>query len=78
MVIELHYTDEELTTLLNGLNNAILAIENVYNALRFGCEVPENLRQLTLWSYDEIYKYTAFRLAALKDLYQYLLTYERA
>jgi len=48
MVIELHYTDKELTTLLDGLNNAILAIENVYNELRFGCEVPENLRNLTL------------------------------
>lgn len=77
MKIELDYTDKELTTLLDGLNNAILAIENVYHALELGCDLPSNLNHLSGWSEEEIYKYTYLRLHALRDLYQNLLNYER-
>ena len=73
MEIKLNYTQEELSTLLDGLNNALLSLDQNYNAIRLGAEnvVPDEIRKLNL---DE--KTMRFRLAFVKGLYDYLLTYE--
>ena len=73
MEIKLNYTQEELSTLLNGLNNALLSLDQNYNAIRLGAEnvVPDKIRKLNL---DE--KTMQYRLAFVKGLYDYLLTYE--
>lgn len=76
MRIELNYTQEELSTLLDGLNNAIIAVNNVYNALKLGCTVPKEFAVFEEYSFDEIDNLAYFRLSALKDLYQYLLRFE--
>jgi hypothetical protein len=71
--IKLNYTQEELSTLLDGLNNALLSLDQNYNAIRLGAEnvVPDEIRKLNL---DE--ETMRFRLAFVKGLYDYLLTYE--
>lgn len=73
MEIKLNYTQEELSTLLNGLNNALLSLDQNYNAIRLGAEnvVPDKISKLNL---DE--ETMRFRLASVKELYDYLLTYE--
>lgn len=73
MRIDLHYTKEELSNLLDGLNNALISLNQNYNAIRLGVDdvVPPKLRNLTID--EDIIKY---RLNAVKDLYEYLLTYE--
>lgn len=73
MEIKLNYTQEELSTLLDGLNNALLSLDQNYNAIRLGAEnvVPDKIRKLNL---DE--ETMRFRLAFVKGLYDYLLTYE--
>ena len=73
MEIKLNYTQEELSTLLDGLNNALLSLDQNYNAIRLGAEnvVPDKIRKLNL---DE--ETMRFRLALVKGLYDYLLTYE--
>lgn len=73
MEIKLNYTPEELSVLLEGLNNALISLDQNYNAVRLGLEdiVPYKIRQLNL---DE--QTMQFRLAFVKELYDYLLTYE--
>jgi len=73
MRIDLHYTKEELSNLLDGLNNALISLDQNYNAIRLGVDdvVPPKLRKLTID--EDIMKY---RLNAVKDLYEHLLTYE--
>ena len=73
MEIKLNYTKEELSVLLDGLNNALLSLDQNYNAIRLGAEdvVPDKMRKLNL---NE--KTMQFRLAFVKRLYDYLLTYE--
>lgn len=73
MRIDLHYTKEELSNLLDGLNNALISLDQDYNAIRLGVDdvVPPKLRNLTID--EDIMKY---RLNAVKDLYEYLLMYE--
>lgn len=73
MEIKLNYTPEELSTLLDGLNNALLSLDQNYNAIRLGIDdvVPSKLRKLTI--NEDTMKY---RLNAIKELYDYLLTYE--
>lgn len=73
MEIKLNYTPEELSVLLDGLNNALISLDQNYNAVRLGLEdiVPYKIRQLNL---DE--QTMQFRLAFVKELYDYLLTYE--
>ena len=73
MEIKLNYTQKELSTLLDGLNNALLSLDQNYNAIRLGAEnvVPDKIRKLNL---DE--ETMRFRLAFVKGLYDYLLTYE--
>ena len=73
MEIKLNYTPEELSTLLDGLNNALISLDQNYNAIRLGTEnvVPDEIRKLSL---DE--ETMRFRFAFVKGLYDYLLTYE--
>ena len=73
MEIKLNYTQEELSILLDGLNNALFSLDQNYNAIRLGTEnvVPEEISKLNL---DE--ETMRFRFAFVKGLYDYLLTYE--
>lgn len=73
MEIKLNYTQEELSILLDGLNNALISLDRNYNAIRLGVDdaVPSKLRKLTI--NEDTMKY---RLNAIKELYDYLLTYE--
>ena len=73
MEIKLNYTPEELSILLDGLNNALFSLDQNYNAIRFGTEnvVPDEISKLNL---DE--ETMRFRFAFVKGLYDYLLTYE--
>ena len=73
MEIKLNYTQKELSTLLDGLNNALISLDRNYNAIRLGIDdgVPSKLRKLII--NEDTMKY---RLNAIKDLYDYLLTYE--
>lgn len=73
MEIKLNYTQEELSILLDGLNNALISLDRNYNAIRLGIDdgIPSKLRKLTI--NEDTMKY---RLTAIKELYDYLLTYE--
>ena len=73
MEIKLNYTQEELSILLDGLNNALISLDQNYNAIRLGAEnvVPDKISKLNL---DE--ETMQFRFAFVKELYDYLLTYE--
>lgn len=72
MEIKLNYTSEELSILLGGLNNALFSLHQNYNAIRLGTEnvVPDKIKRLNL--NEEIMQH---RLASVKELYDYLLTY---
>lgn len=76
MEIKLNYTYDELTTLLDGLNNAILAVQEVYNALLLGCSMPKVFNDFEKMSFEEIDRFVTIRKGALLDLYQHLLQYE--
>ena len=77
MEIILEYSDKELSTLLDGLNNAIIAIKNVYYAAQLGCEIPQAFAALFDGkSFEEIDSLTEQRLQSLYHLYQTLLHYE--
>lgn len=73
MKIELNYTYDELVNLLDGLNNALISLNRNYCALSIGCEdgIPLELGELKITKNDCIN-----RLNAVKELYEYLLTYE--
>jgi len=76
MKIELEYSPEELTTVLDGLNNAIIAIQKIYSALNLGCRVPSEFELMAEKDYEELEQLISFRLKALYKLYQELLNYE--
>ena len=73
MKIELNYTYNELTNLLDGLNNALISLKRNYNAILLGTEdeVPNQLVELDLNKETMLYRYNA-----VKELYDYLLEYE--
>ena len=73
MEIKLNYTQEELSILLDGLNNALISLDQNYNAIRLGAEnvVPDEIRKLNL--NEETMQ---SRFAFVKELYDYLLMYE--
>ena len=78
MKIELEYTPEELTQTINGLNNAIIALRDIYNAARWGCELPEKWERFFKDKpFKEIDAIVDIRSKALKDLYDKLLSYEQ-
>ena len=73
MEIKLNYTQEELSTLLDGLNNALISLDQNYNVIRLGVEgiVQDKIRKLNL--NEETMQY---RFAFVKELYDHLLIYE--
>ena len=73
MEIKLNYSPEELSILLDGLNNALISVDQNYSAIHLGAEnvVPDEIRKLNL--NEETMQY---RFAFVKGLYNYLLTYE--
>ncbi len=78
MEIKLNYTQEELSTLLDGLNNACIALGDVYAAGRLGCQIPNKFRPLfETRTFDEMMEETRLREDAVKQLYDFLLSYEQ-
>lgn len=78
MEIKLNYTPEELSTLLDGLNNACVALGDVYAAGRLGCQIPSKfIPFFEERTDDEIMKETRLREDAVKQLYNFLLSYEQ-
>ena len=75
MIIELNYTNDELTTLLDGLNNALFSLRRDYVALMLGCQdgIPKELLSLRINEED-----LKNRLEAVKELYKHLLIYENS
>lgn len=77
MEIKLNYTKEELTNLINGLNNAIIAIGDIYSAAILGCATPNKFNVLfDNKAPDEITAMADIRINALKQLYHLLEEYE--
>ena len=76
MEIKLNYTDKELTILLDGLNNAILTVQDIYSALQLGCQIPKIFSDFEQKSFEEIDDLVYNRIHALHNLYQTLLRYE--
>lgn len=77
MEIKLNYTQEELSTLLDGLNNACMALANVYSAAYLGCDIPGSfIPMFEHRSLEEIEEVTKLRYGAVRQLYNFLLAYE--
>lgn len=77
MEIKLNYTQEELSTLLDGLNNAYVALGNVYSAACLGCDIPNSFIPIFEHrSLEEIEEVTKLRYGAVRQLYNFLLSYE--
>ena len=78
MEIKLNYTPKELSIVLDGLNNSIIALGKIYHAGQLGCEVPlEFIPLFENKSFEEIDNLIELRLKALNQLYKHLLTYEK-
>lgn len=78
MEIKLNYTKEELTNLIDGLNNAIIAVGDVYAAAILGCETPSKFDPLfNNKTMDEITELADKRINGLKQLYYLLESYEK-
>ena len=76
--IKLCYTPEELSILLDGLNNAYIALKDIYTAGKLGCQVPNKFRPFFETRTDsEIMRDTCSREKAIKQLYDFLLSYEQ-
>ena len=77
MEIKLKYTKDELSLLLDGLNNAIIALQSVYKSAQFGCDIPSQFISLfENKSFEEIDDIVEPRLNAIKHLYTILLEQE--
>ncbi len=75
--IKLQLDKQELTNTLNALNNAIISLDHVYAAMRFGCEYPKEFDPLCInKSFEEIDNTCDTRLKAILSLYNALLKYE--
>lgn len=78
MEIKLNYTQEELSTLLDGLNNGYIALSDAFIAAMLGCDYPVKLRPLLEdKAPEEVREIAHLRLGALKQLYDFLLSYEQ-
>lgn len=75
MEIKLNYTTEELSVLLDSLNNALISLKRNYSALILGIEdgVPVDLIPLAK---DIDINKLQNREKVLIDLYNFLLQYE--
>ena len=77
MEIKLNYTKDELSLLLDGLNNAIIALQSVYKSAQLGCDIPSQFTPLFKnKSFEEIDNIIEPRLSAVNHLYTILLEQE--
>ena len=77
MEIKLKYTKDELSLLLDGLNNAIIALQSTYRSAQLGCDIPSQFIPLfENKSYEEIDNIVESRLSAINRLYTILLEQE--
>ena len=77
MEIKLNYTQEELSTLLDALNNGYIALSDAFIAAMLGCDYPAKLRPLLEDKMPEEVREMAYlRLGVLRQLYEFLLAYE--
>lgn len=65
---------ENITELVDGLNNAIISYKDVVNSIRFGCGISSKLEPLRNLPEE---KFMA-RLKNLIFLYEQLLDYEKS
>ncbi len=77
MEIKLNYTQEELSTLLDALNNGYIALSDAFIAAMLACDYPAKLHPLLEdKTPGEVREMAHLRLGALKQLYELLLSYE--
>ncbi len=77
MEIKLNYTQDELHILLDALNHARVALGSIYASARLGCDLPFTFEEkFKKMSFNEIDEYTKVRSNSLRELYEYLLTFE--
>ena len=69
MEIKLNYSKKEWKHILDGLNNAIIALHSVYSAGRLGCAVPKEFEKFFDKPYEEIDKICDKRMDAILQLY---------
>ena len=75
--ITLHYTPEELKILLDALNHGCIALRKIYASACLGCEIPAEFEAtFKSMTFEEIDEYTHLRFNGLRELYEYLLTFE--
>jgi len=77
--IKIYYTEEQLSTILDALNNAIIALSDAYGAANLGCyeSVPRKLRAaFERKSTEEVKAVTSIRMDAIYTLYKDLLAFE--
>ena len=63
----------DLTTFITGLNNAIIAYNDVVGAVYFGCGVPSKLEVLKDIPFEKLKE----RQRSLKDVYEQLIEIEK-
>jgi hypothetical protein len=71
-VITIEINEDDLPCLLDGLNNAIIAYNNIIGAIKFGFEVHSKLQPLENLSHSELDD----RIKALIGLYDQLAKLE--
>ena len=64
---------ENLSELLDGLNNAIISYKDVISSIQFGCNVPAKLEVLRNISEEKLLG----RYNSLTSVYKQLLEYEK-
>lgn len=75
--IKLHYTPEELSILLDALNHGCVALGKIYHSASLACAIPSEFEEkFGSMSFEEIEEYTKPRMNSLRELYNYLLTFE--
>ena len=77
--IKIQYSQEQLSIILDALNNAIIALNDAYGAANLGCysSVPRKLRvAFERRSMEEIETVTSKRMDAIYTLYKDLLSFE--
>ena len=76
--IKLEYDEDSLKTTIDALNNAIIALNDVYGAARLGCDYPEKFRPVFEGkTFEEMDKICQSRKEALYKLYQVYLNEEK-
>ena len=76
--VTLHYTDEELSKLLDVLNWGYLLCCDLYNSYKFGCETPSRFSKIFEdKTDDEIDNYMSDRLELYRNIYDDLLEFEK-